>query len=486
MEQIHAHNRNLLRLASYLGVMVTALGIIAILAWAFNSTLWISIDPDWIPMAPSTAVFFALLGLALLAMNQNLGRNCDFAIMVGTLLVLGSALFLFYSSLNLRFFPIEHLGLPIASNLKGIPLSHISPVTAIGIAMAALSILIFLLQKRTGKPLLLFSLIPTILLLALGWLLTTAYIVGGPLLYDTSFIPPALTTSGGLLILGGALLATALSGFDFSFNPSRSTRILLLILAFLAAGTTATGYLYFSTFQFKLAKTVNSNVRSLVREKIRHFSAWLAGKKAQAEIFHNNENFNLLVDLYFADPGNSQIRSRFEHWLFKLGKNPDFSTVFLVRLSDSSFHGDESGKKYFNVVALRNLIDKASADNQVRLSDLIQNPEDGNYFAVFTVPVRIEKESNSPGAIICIVIDPDNYLFPMLKSWPAEETTVQTLLISRENGRCRIIDFRPANFAAGFDDSDHATLIKKLRSMILLRFFLFNSTTLKGGSSLLL
>lgn len=284
MEQIHAHNRNLLRLASYLGVMVTALGIIAILAWVFNSTLWISLDPGWVPMAPSTAVFFALLGFSLLSLSQNFGRKCDIAIMVGTMFVLGSALFLFYSSLNLRFFPIERLGLTIAGNLKGIPLGHISPVTAIGIAMAAFSILIFLLQKRTGKPLLLLSLIPTILLLALGWLLTTAYIVGGPLLYGTSFIPPALTTSGGLLLLGAGLLATALSGFDFSFNPSRSTRILLLILAVLAAGTTATGYLYFSTFQNRLAQTVYSNVRSLLREKIRHFSAWLAGKKAQAEI----------------------------------------------------------------------------------------------------------------------------------------------------------------------------------------------------------
>ena len=130
-------NDNFLRLSSYLAVVVAALGILGIFAWFYNSTVLVSLDPDWVPMAPSTAAFFIFLGVALLTMNQHFGRKFDTALIFSTLPVLFSASFLVYSSMNSIFYPIERLGFPIANNLNGILLGHISPVTAMGIALAA-------------------------------------------------------------------------------------------------------------------------------------------------------------------------------------------------------------------------------------------------------------------------------------------------------------------------------------------------------------
>ena len=177
------------------GVVSALFGIFAIIGWTAKIYFLTAIKPFYIPMAPSTALFFIILGLAAafhrrLFKNQTLKR---LAILAACLLLVLALILMILSAKGVRL-DIEHLGMKIQGSIFGADMGHMSPLTGFCFALAALSFILLALfwGKRIFYPFL--ALLPTLLLLLFSVILLVAYFLGGPLLYGSPFIPPALTT----------------------------------------------------------------------------------------------------------------------------------------------------------------------------------------------------------------------------------------------------------------------------------------------------
>src|SRR4030065_49669 len=84
--------------------------------------------------------------------------------------------------------------------------------------------------------------------------LLLAYLFGSPLLYGSSVIPPALSTSLAFLTLGTALMVSSgqrvwPSGKLLDSSSIRATYMLVLIFVSLATGIVAAGYFYFQSYE---------------------------------------------------------------------------------------------------------------------------------------------------------------------------------------------------------------------------------------------
>jgi hypothetical protein len=71
------------RLKTVCGLVVTAIGLSALAGWGTGHRVLSGIRPDYIPMAPNTAVGFLLLGIALVTMPGNAGGVWRRALAVG-------------------------------------------------------------------------------------------------------------------------------------------------------------------------------------------------------------------------------------------------------------------------------------------------------------------------------------------------------------------------------------------------------------------
>ena len=202
--------------------IVVAHGVFALFGWWAGWPLFTRPSQHLIPMAPSTALAFAVLGLAVL--------TCViWARRAGALVTVALAAWMIagVAVLNLAF-PArldEMLG-GAAGTFGRVRLGVMSPVTA-G-ALLLLSVAIGLLQRRG-----LYASVCATLAAVLGATVAFGYLYGAPLLYGSSTIPVALPTGLSFLLLGCAVVASAGTGvwpLQPLVGPSARARMLRAFL----------------------------------------------------------------------------------------------------------------------------------------------------------------------------------------------------------------------------------------------------------------
>jgi PAS domain S-box-containing protein len=189
------------------GAITMAFGLLTLMGWLLELPLLASLDAGRMPMPPSTALLFLLLGFAtcLCARTPLSRRAFRISVALGWLVALVALPLFTLNGLNIHP-AVEHFGLSAAGTVGGMTIGHMSPVTAFCFLLASLSFLTSLSQAahRCWRVWLAFT--ATGLLLGLCFVFLLAYGFGTPLLYDGTFIPSALGTILAFITQGSALL----------------------------------------------------------------------------------------------------------------------------------------------------------------------------------------------------------------------------------------------------------------------------------------
>ncbi len=300
-----------LRQISLACALITAgIGGIALTAWMLGNVIIASLSYSYIPMAPSTAVFFIILGIALF----NYIRRPEhffwsrFAKSAALLTLTGAGVILFGFFAGIKF-KAEHLLFEQPEVFFNFPVGHMSPITAVCFITSALALL-FLADKRAQKN---TASIFAVITALTGAVLILGYLYGTPILYGGSLIPVALTTSFAFLFLGMGLLTSAgpdsypLKLFIGTSFRARLMKILLpIITAFIlihgwldtivfpymknpvltASATAILSFFIISVIISKLAKTVGGRIDRLNAER----------DEAEVNLRKNEELFRLLAE----------------------------------------------------------------------------------------------------------------------------------------------------------------------------------------------
>ncbi|MGM0601088.1 MAG: PAS domain S-box protein, partial [Candidatus Rifleibacteriota bacterium] len=425
-------NPKLIFLARLFGKLTAAMGFIALIGWGIGAHYLSSFKVNWIPMAPSTAVFFILLGaIANLLSPANKQKYYLFSFLLSTFLCLCSVA-LSITSLKGIYLEIEHLVFNISGNIRGAPLGHISPATAIGIALASFSLLIHSIYKIKQKPAGLYSIIPTILMLLLGGLLSMAYVFGGPLLYDTPFIPPAFSTSIALILLAFTILFLSISEQKNFIQPTHSTKLLLVALAFLAIGIIVTGYFYFYNYQNRFDKKIEEVFHIIAEQKLHQLENWREERIADASMFYENQNFSYLVEDFQNNPEHKNSKERLRKWLDKINLDPNFrNSCFISAQNDQRVFFDRQNFATLYPELIKEALSTLK-NGKVKILDFVLDINNEKALLGISVPISAPSDSSIPLGILLIFIDPEFDLYPMLKTWPTLDDSAETLLFRKK------------------------------------------------------
>ena len=211
-------------------IVVATLGLVAYLpGLGFLG----SVREGYIPMAPSTAISFIILGIVLLFLNvKQLSATkiiiplaaASLVSLFGILEVAGH-----FSGMDLTF---EGVLIPAAGELRGIPIARMSPSTGAVFFLSGIAafLLIFqrnLKQRNTATENISGGL--GVLVLLISFIFLLAYFYGTPLLYGRgATIPMALTTALGFLFLSVSISTTVKDVFPLRLLTDNSTASHLL------------------------------------------------------------------------------------------------------------------------------------------------------------------------------------------------------------------------------------------------------------------
>ncbi len=188
---------------------------------------------DYIPMAPSTALSFIILGFILIIINiKRLPELKSNILMILALLV---SLFGIlevaghFIGIDLNF---ENTLVPFAGTLGEIPVARMSPATGTAFFLSGIVVFLFIYRPiilKSNMYLIYFKGGLSILVLIISFIFCLAYIYGTPLLYGQSAtVPMALSTAIGFMFLSISTLTFENDTFPMNLLTGSTTRSYLL------------------------------------------------------------------------------------------------------------------------------------------------------------------------------------------------------------------------------------------------------------------
>ncbi len=433
--KIQVNGHFLERLSCGFSTLAAGLGVIALVGWIVSIHWLSSFWPGGIPMAPSTALLFLFFGsvLPLRTWGTNIFRNS----WKSTLLVwAGTAISLVLLILSLRgvYLPVEYLGMDISGKMNGTPIGHISPMTASIFSITGCSLLLLSPHHRQRA---LFSFWLAALIVLVSMILIVGYLVDAPLFYGTAIIPPAMATSLAFMLQGIALL---LSAGLCAWRPRQTVHdagkngagiILLLVFMLLATGILGTGYLYSQKQQKQFRNRIEVELSTIADLKIRELKAWREERRSDALIFFKNAAFSETVRQFLSQPSDMETKRNVGIWLEKVKQMPQYDRISLCNTAGIELLSTLN--RFGEIVPENNQDIKAAVEGrQVIFLDLTRKSPGLPPYLAIVVPILAAPDWNEVLAVLTVEIDPEEYLYPLIRNWPIPSESAETLLVRKD------------------------------------------------------
>ena len=414
-------------------LVTMALGVAALLGWATGRKSLTAFDSASIPMAPSTALLFVVLGaIAGVAARPGRGSGARIATSVTAGLAALASVLLIFASVRGTYWSVEHLGLRIDGRVAGWPLGHISPVAAAAFLLVGLALLVLQLPAGRGRKRAWFAVVAGLVVLAGGGVFFLAYVVGEPLLYRGSVLPPSAPTSTALVTLGLAVVLAARAQEprrdDEGRLPRSAEAMLAALYLLLAGGIVLWGTSWFDEQERRLKERVDLQVSTIAKLKATDLARWRTERLGNGRVLQESRAVRRLVDDLLARTISPDDEAMLGQSLGSIRESYGYVSVEVLdadgvrRLSIPSDAPplEGGGSRHFSEL-LRS--------GEARLVDLHAHETGTPLRMAVVVPVVVE---GRPRGAVLLGIDVPAYLETFLSDWPVPSQTAATFLVRKE------------------------------------------------------
>lgn len=211
--------------ASLSMILVGLISLLVLTGWLIKQPILASFHPDFIPMAPSSALIFLGLIIAWF-LNKGFPTRRGIRVLVQVIL---AGLFIFVLILTLRYLTgvgpdLENLLLPSPTFFGQVLTGRMSPLTALGFFLVIPAFFLMTLKaqgRRIRNTVGVLSLVVSII----GSINILGYLFGTPFFYGGSIIPVALSSAFSFLFLSlGLMLAAGPKSFPLWYFSGTALR----------------------------------------------------------------------------------------------------------------------------------------------------------------------------------------------------------------------------------------------------------------------
>ena len=211
----------------------------------------------------------------------------------------------------------------------------------------------------------------------------------------------------------------------------RSLYATILIFFILASGIFTGGYLFYRNYERKFRTGIENQLSSIANLKVDQIVQWRKERLEDAAIFFKNSNFSSLVLSFFEHPDDVAGQKQLRMWLGSVQARYKYDRIFLMdshgverlAIPESSTPTCEFERKH-SLEVMRS--------GQVEFTNFYRDDLNKRIYISVIVPVlNLQEKAVSIGALV-MRIDPNQYLYPFIQSWPTPSRTAETLIVGRE------------------------------------------------------
>ncbi|MGE0865637.1 MAG: PAS domain-containing protein [Vicinamibacterales bacterium] len=413
---------------------IVGIGSVAMFGWIVDEPALATWKAGTVPMAPATAALSVLFGAALWRGARDLtdrGQSswpASIYAWAGLLAAIG----LLALRLTDTYWPGELLGLRLSGPSVEPTTGFVSPITAVSVALANVTLLLAVAPDRGRHGMWLVRGLSG-LIAAGGFVLVLTALFGPPLLVSEGILPVAVNTSAVLLCSGCGLLALVVPRFGgppaVPGDGWQGSHVLFAIFVSVTGLTIAGSFAYYRLAEGELRREAEVELDTVSQLTARQVTAWRRERAFDASMVSGNPAFARVVSGFLQRPDHPAARRELDDWLGRYVAYTEYDAVFLVDVHGGALFSLNAGQR----AAPKVLAEVAGVVRSRRpaIADFYVDEQDGRVHLATLVPVMDGIAHQIPIAVLILRIDPVPILYPLIGYWPSASASAESLLVRR-------------------------------------------------------
>jgi len=199
----------------------------------------------------------------------------------------------------------------------------------------------------------------------------------------------------------------------------------IIILFFLIFLLFFGGYYYFRHFEKEIKGDQFKLLSSVASYKLNEIETWFSEKKSEGLFFAGVPGLVNGIKQLSVSPGNIPAIREIERWLGPVNQNKEYQAVrvyspagrLLLTMPDPLSGSDDEKPDGINTLSGTDIV----------FSDIKKSGKENHYLLYMTVPVS-GQDRNTPVGFLVFSIDPDYFLFPMIRNYPIHRKSARNIL----------------------------------------------------------
>ena len=433
-----------------LAAAAAGLGGLALGSWWFDQWIIVAMGPDYVPMAPMTAVLFVLLGglLAWRCFQVRPSVRVNLISLVSTVAV--AAICLLEITQSWHGWPLPWQGWMVreVTHVGAIPLAHMSGLTAGSVLLVAAVLALKTVGWEKKVPPLAVGLAGFGLLL--GLVVVLGYATGSPLGYGESTVPMALTTGLGIVLLNAALLFSARlwiwlqdrAQTETSQSEREQARGLALRLGLITVGVMIllglAGFVLIRREVTNARVDAYSTIEAVARLKSEQIQQWLAERNGEAQFLMRTSAVAEDIQRFLVRPDDESLRAKVLDWLDAIKAGERYEAVLVHDLDGRVQIAVPAAAA--NAPVTPASIHRALVAGRVTHVPMQLAGEGSHLRFTQHVPIPAPAATDRFVAVISLRLNPEHNLFPQLRRWPVPSASGDILLMRRTQDEVEVLN----------------------------------------------
>ena len=202
----------------------------------------------------------------------------------------------------------------------------------------------------------------------------------------------------------------------------------LAVLAVLMAALAVAGFSYVHTQKKNIMLEQSNRLQAIADLKAAEIGNWISERMGDGRVIEANSILKAELRSYLRDRFAGPRRDAILTWMGTLRANFHFQNIILV---DSSGNVALALGEPYPVIGSEGLklMDEVRRQKKTILSDLHRSEKVSRTHMDVVVPLAA---GNAVDGFVFLRLDPGEFLYPMIQSWPTPSPTAETLLVRRD------------------------------------------------------
>ncbi len=213
-------------------------------------------------------------------------------------------------------------------------------------------------------------------------------------------------------------------------NLQKFPLIYFLIFVLLIVSTIIFSIYYFNIYDKKHKEEINKQLTAITELKVNEIVQWRNERINDAKLFYNNKRIQSLIQNFLTDTNDIQTIDYIEKMFDYVFLNNEYCKIIITDSVGNQLLTYPKNKKS-NKSDQKQDISKVKYSGNIYFKDMTKDYTNDSIHLEIVVPVFNNEKHLIAAIELCI--NPNKYLFPLIKFWPTESKTGETFIVRREN-----------------------------------------------------